>query len=316
MAMPIKRVNRFVNKIADIHYPYCQDSEYDVDLSYKVKSITACLDELNIDFVYDSRYGIIVSNRLNRDVKPYTVNKIVKDKLKNIDLILVSHIDMISVFNNKEVLNKFKDDFSKLDKFEDNISGPLDNTITNAVLLALLALRVENLGDDCKDIMVIFSIGEEDKAERGFKEKNGTEKFMDKFVNHLKDDVKFINLDVTAMEYHDYKNDENIPAFIEYDDNLNSNKIDKLYKYSKLDIFDEIGLGDDIMFCDYSDEEGTSDDLEEIVLYEDVFGFTLGLNTYGTIHSLKNRTTVRNIDSYFNQLNKFFDSEFFRPNFR
>ena len=70
------------------------------------------------------------------------------------------------------------------------------------------------------------------------------------------------------------------------------------------------------MFCDYSDEEGTSDDLEEIVLYEDVFGFTLGLNTYGTIHSLKNRTTVRNIDSYFNQLNKFFDSEFFRPNFR
>ena len=316
MAMPIKRVNRFVNKIADIHYPYCQDSEYDVDLSYKVKSITACLDELNIDFVYDSRYGIIVSNRLNRDVKPYTVNKIVKDKLKNIDLILVSHIDMISVFNNKEVLNKFKDDFSKLDKFEDNISGPLDNTITNAVLLALLALRVENLGDDCKDIMVIFSIGEEDKAERGFKEKNGTEKFMDKFVNHLKDDVKFINLDVTANEYHYYKKDQNIAALIEYDESLNSNKIDKLYKYSKLDIFDEIGLGDDIMFCDYSDEEGTSDDLEEIVLYEDVFGFTLGLNTYGTIHSLKNRTTVRNIDSYFNQLNKFFNSEFFRPNVR
>ena len=73
-------------------------------------------------------------------------------------------------------------------------------------------------------------------------------------------------------------------------------------------------IDENIMFCEY--EDGTSDDLEEIVLYEDVFGFTLGLNTYGTIHSLKNRTTVRNIDSYFNQLNKFFNSEFFRPNFR
>ena len=314
MAMPIKRVNRFVNKIADIHYPYCQDSEYDVDLSYKVKSITACLDELNIDFVYDSRYGIIVSNRLNRDVKPYTVNKIVKDKLKNIDLILVSHIDMISVFNNKEVLNKFKDDFSKLDKFEDNISGPLDNTITNAVLLALLALRVENLGDDCKDIMVIFSIGEERKSERGFKEPKGIKNFMEKFSGHLKDDVKFINLDVTANEYHDYKNDEKIVAFIEYDDTFDKNKLEN-HKYSKLDIFENLDIDENIMFCDYG-EDGTSDDLEEIVLYEDVFGFTLGLNTYGTIHSLKNRTTVRNIDSYFNQLNKFFDSEFFRPNFR
>ncbi len=193
---------------------------------------------------------------------------------------------------------------------------PLDNTITNAVLLALLALRVENLGDDCKDIMAIFTIGEERKSERGFKEPKGIKNFMEKFSSHLKDDVKFINLDVTANEYHYYKKDQNIAALIEYHESLNSNKIDKLYKYSKLDIFDEIGLGDDIMFCDYSDEEGTSDDLEEIVLYEDVFGFTLGLNTYGTIHSVKNRTTVRNINSYFNQLNKFFDSEFFRPNFR
>ena len=162
--------------------------------------------------------------------------------------------------------------------------------------------------------MVIFSIGEEDKAERGFKEKNGMKKFMDKFADNLKDDVKFINLDVTAMEYHDYKNDENIPAFIEYDDNLNSNKIDKSYKYSKLDIFDENSLSDNIMFCEY--EDGTSDDLEEITIYEDVFGFTFSLNTYEKIHSLKNRTNVRNIDIYFNQLNKFFNSEFFRPNFR
>ncbi len=64
---------------------------------------------------------------------------------------------------------------------------PLDNTITNAVLLALLALRVENLGDDCKDIMAIFTIGEERKSERGFKEPKGIKNFMEKFSGHLKD---------------------------------------------------------------------------------------------------------------------------------
>ena len=108
-------------------------------------------------------------------------------------------------------------------------------------------------------------------------------KFMDKFADNLKDDVKFINLDVTAMEYHDYKNDQNIPAFIEYDDNLDSNKIDKSYKYSKLDIFDENSLSDNIMFCEY--EDGTSDDLEEITIYEDVFGFTFSLNTLSLSYS-------------------------------
>lgn len=312
MANPIERIKNYTNKITTTHFPFNTNGEYDIDSSPKVKSILECLDELGLDYIQDKRYGIIVANSFNKEHE--NNNKAIKEKLEEVDLIVVSHIDMISKFNKKEVLDKFKDDFSKLDKLEDEISGPLDNTITNATLLALLALRVKNLSDDCKDIMVIFSIGEEDKAERGFKEKNGTEKFMDKFVNHLKDDVKFINLDVTAMEYHDYKNDEKIVAFIEYDDTFVKNKLEN-HKYSKLDIFENLDIGENIMFCDYG-EDGTSDDLEEIVLYEDVFGFTLGLNTYGTIHSLKNRTTVRNIDSYFNQLNKFFDSEFFRPNFR
>lgn len=312
MANPIERIKSYTNKITTTHFPFNTNGEYDIDSSPKVKSILECLDELGLDYIQDKRYGIIVANSFNKEHE--NNNKAIKEKLEEVELIVVSHIDMISKFNKKEVLDKFKDDFSKLDKLEDEISGPLDNTITNATLLALLALRVKNLSDDCKDIMVIFSIGEEDKAERGFKEKNGTEKFMDKFVNHLKDDVKFINLDVTASEYHDYKNDEKIVAFIEYDDTFDKNKLEN-HKYSKLDIFENLDIDENIMFCDYG-EDGTSDDLEEIVLYEDVFGFTLGLNTYGTIHSLKNRTTVRNIDSYFNQLNKFFDSEFFRPNFR
>ena len=312
MANPIERIKNYTNKITTTHFPFNTNGEYDIDSSPKVKSILECLDELGLDYIQDKRYGIIVANSFNKEHE--NNNKAIKEKLEEVDLIVVSHIDMISKFNKKEVLDKFKDDFSKLDKLEDEISGPLDNTITNATLLALLALRVKNLSDDCKDIMVIFSIGEEDKAERGFKEKNGTEKFMDKFVNHLKDDVKFINLDVTAMEYHDYKNDEKIVAFIEYDDTFVKNKLEN-HKYSKLDIFENLDIDENIMFCDYG-EDGTSDDLEEIAAYEEMFGFTLGLNTYGTIHSLKNRTTVRNIDSYFNQLNKFFDSEFFRPNFR
>ena len=312
MANPIERIKSYTNKITTTHFPFNTNGEYDIDSSPKVKSILECLDELGLDYIQDKRYGIIVANSFNKEHE--NNNKAIKEKLEEVELIVVSHIDMISKFNKKEVLDKFKDDFSKLDKLEDEISGPLDNTITNATLLALLASRVENLCDDCKDIMVIFSIGEEDKAERGFKEPKGIKNFMEKFSGHLKDDVKFINLDVTASEYHDYKNDEKIVAFIEYDDTFVKNKLEN-HKYSKLDIFENLDIDENIMFCDYG-EDGTSDDLEEIVLYEDVFGFTLGLNTYGTIHSLKNRTTVRNIDSYFNQLNKFFDSEFFRPNFR
>ena len=315
MANPIERIKSYTNKITTTHFPFNTNGEYDIDSSPKVKSILECLDELGLDYIQDKRYGIIVANSFNQELKANKNNKAIKEKLKEVDLIVVSHIDMISKFNQADVLNDFKENFEKLNDYEDTISGPLDNTITNATLLALLSLRVENLGDDCKDVMAIFSIGEEDISERGFKEKNGMKKFMDKFADNLKDDVKFINLDVTAMEYHDYKNDEKIVAFIEYDDTFVKNKLEN-HKYSKLDIFENLDIDENIMFCDYSDEEGTSDDLEEIVLYEDVFGFTLGLNTYGTIHSLKNRTTVRNIDSYFNQLNKFFDSEFFRPNFR
>ena len=241
MANPIERIKSYTNKITTTHFPFNTNGEYDIDSSPKVKSILECLDELGLDYIQDKRYGIIVANSFNQELKANKNNKAIKEKLKEVDLIVVSHIDMISKFNQADVLNDFKENFEKLNDYEDTISGPLDNTITNATLLALLALRVKNLSDDCKDIMVIFSIGEERKSERGFKEPKGIKNFMEKFSSHLKDDVKFINLDVTAMEYHDYKNDEN-------------------------------SLTDNIMFCEY--EDGTSDDLEEITIYEDVFGFT------------------------------------------
>lgn len=314
MANSIERIKRFTNKITTTHFPYFTNSDYSIDFSWKVKSIMECLDQLELEYIIDDRYGIIVSNGFNKDLKGIKNNKAIKEKLKDIDLIVVSHIDMISKFNKHEVLDKFKNDIQDLNDYEDIISGPLDNTITNAILLSLLALRVENRQDDCKDVMAIFSIGEEQFSERGFEEDSGIENFMNKFAEYLKDDVKFINLDVTASEYHQYVDDKDVAAFIEYDENLYAYKVDKNNKYSKLNIFKDEDVFSDIKFRDYA-QEGTSDDLEEITLYEDTFGLSVCLNTYGTIHSKKNSTTVKNISIYFEQLNRLFENKFFRPIF-
>lgn len=312
MANPIERIKRFTNKIATTHFPHLENDDYSINNSLKVNAIKECLDELNLEYIVDDRYGIIVSNGFNKELKDVKNNKAIKEKLKDIDLIIVSHIDMISKFNKQDVLDKFKNDIQELNNYEDIISGPLDNTITNAVLLALLALRVENFNDDCKDVMAIFSIGEEQFSERGFKEDSGIENFMDKFVSRLKEDVRFINLDVTASEYHEYEYDKDVAAFIEYDESLYAHKVDKSDQYSRLNIFDENDICSNINFRDY-DEDGTCDDLEDITSYEDTFGLSFCLNTYGTIHSKKNSTSVANIDSYFNQLNHFFESNLFRP---
>lgn len=310
MANPIPRINTFINKICTTHNPYDQDGNYNLSNSKKAQAIISCLEELKLDYICDNRYGIIASKGLNKDKKN---NKAIKEKLDEVDLIIVSHIDMISKFNQEEVLNKFKLDYEKFDSNNENdISGPLDNTITNAALLAMLDLRVKNLGDDCNDIMVIFTIGEEMKEDREFKEACGIKNFMKKFNGYINDDTKFLNLDVTGNEYHEFKNDEKICAAIEYDTDLVSYKDEKKNKYSKLNIFDSDEIFEHILFCEY--EDGTSDDLEEITRYEDTFGLSLSLNTYGEIHSINNYTKCENIDTYFNQLNYLLYNRFLRPN--
>lgn len=110
-----------------------------------------------------------------------------------------------------------------------------------------------------------------------------------------------INLDVTAREYHEYKNDDKIPLFIEYDNTLKKEKLRDLEKYSplvSLMLYDE--LIDDMQFCDYG-EDGTGDNLEDVTKYN-IWAVTVALNTYGEIHSKKNYTYMKHIDKYFNFL--------------
>ena len=123
---------------------------------------------------------------------------------------------------------------------------------------------------------------------------------MDKF-NHdiLENNIKVINLDVTAKEYHEYKNDKDIPLFIEYDKVLEKEKLRIDNKYSPLAslmLFDE--LTDDIQFCDYGENESKYN----------IWTLTIALNTFGEIHSKNNFTYMKHIDKYFNFLNNFMES--------
>ncbi len=99
MANPIERIKSYTNKITTTHFPFNTNGEYDIDSSPKVKSILECLDELGLDYIQDKRYGIIVANSFNQELKANKNNKAIKEKLKEVDLIVVSHIDMISKFN-------------------------------------------------------------------------------------------------------------------------------------------------------------------------------------------------------------------------
>ena len=104
MANPIERIKRYTNKIITTHLPQNENSEYDINSSFKAKAIMKCLDELKLDYIADNRYGIIVANSFNQELKANKNNKAIKEKLEEVDLIVVSHIDMISKFNKKEVL--------------------------------------------------------------------------------------------------------------------------------------------------------------------------------------------------------------------
>lgn len=55
-------------------------------------------------------------------------------------------------------------------------------------------------------MLCFYFLLEENSEDRGFEEFAGISKFMDKF-NHdiLENNIKVINLDVTAKEYHEYK---------------------------------------------------------------------------------------------------------------
>lgn len=299
MARTDQRVGKILERIVLPHYPFNENSDYDILSSQKVNAIKVLLDEVGFDTIIDKNYGVLVSNFKEKNIE---------DKLKDTSLIVISHIDNIKKSNKTEVQEKLPKQLLDIKGYEEHdkeITGALDNTITNAILLSIMEMRKVNFSDDCSDVMFFFSIGEENENERGFDETNGVAKFMKKFHQDiLKNSIKVINLDVTAQEYHEYKNDKNIPLFIEYDKTLKDEKLRVLEKYSPLAslmLYDE--LTDDIGFCDYG-EDGTGDNLEDVTKYN-IWGVTIALNTYEEIHSKKNYTYMKHIDKYFNFLHNF-----------
>lgn len=335
----IQKIEKIISKIASPHFPfeskniYTEEDKiedyftdprddnktkldyiYNIEFSEKVKAIKEVLNQIGLDYIVDYRYGIVVSSNFDKTLKN---NKTIKKKLEDVDLLLISHIDTIFPFFVEETLDNFKNLFSEFSKNSESneiIRGPLDNLITNAILLSLLEMRIKNHCDNFNDVMIVFSIGEEMKSERTFNESNGIKEFMKKFENHFKSNFKVINLDVTAREYHDLKEDKDVAGFIEYDDFMYDEKFDKDDDFSPLRILKDIETLDSIRYCDYG-EYGTYDDLCNVTK-NDVFGFTFGLNIYGIVHSLNSYTTVKNINDYFSQLNKFVENKFFRPNLK
>lgn len=302
MARTDQRVGKILDRIATKHYPFNKSGEYEILSSQKVNAIKDLLEDIGFDTLIDNNFGIVASNKFEKDI---SAEKAIRSKLQEINLLVVSHIDNIKEFNTIGVQEKSPKQLLSIKGYEEHdntITGALDNTMTNAILLSIMQMRQVNFGDDCNDVMFFFSIGEEDADERGFDESNGVSKFMAMFhKNILENNIKVINLDVTSQEYHEYKNDTKTPLFIEYDNTLKDEKLRALEKYSPLASFmmyDE--LLDDIQFCDYG-EDGTGDDLEDITKY-DIWGVTIALNTYGEIHSKKNFTYMKHIDKYFNFL--------------
>lgn len=300
MARTDQRVGKVLDNIAKTHYPFNDNEEYNILSSKKVCAIKDLLDDIGFDSIIHKEYGVIASDSLKE--------KAIEDKLKDTSLIVISHIDNIKKFNKVEVQEKLTKQLLDIKGYEEHdqkIIGALDNTITNAILVSIMQMRKVNFSDDCNDVMFFFSLGEEDADEGGFDESNGVAKFMDKFhTDILENNIKVLNLDVTAKEYHEYKNDAKTPLFIEYDNTLKEEKLRVSEKYSPLAsliLYDE--LTDDIQFCEYG-EDGTGADLEDVTKYN-IWGVTVALNTYGEIHSKKNFTYMKHIDKYFNFLHNF-----------
>ena len=48
MANPIERIKRYTNKIITTHLPQNENSEYDINSSFKAKAIMKCLDRKSV----------------------------------------------------------------------------------------------------------------------------------------------------------------------------------------------------------------------------------------------------------------------------
>lgn len=192
---------------------------------------------------------------------------IIVPSTKETKVVVVSHIDLISTFNKGFAKDKV---FSlAVDDKGIIISGALDNTITNAVvILALLRLKEEGKGEH---IEFLFTEGEEIDL-------LGMKAYLKKYSNK----PFFLNLDVTNDNQ-----DKNVS--LEYDKPSwkLSRQIKKLFKKEDISIgFTKERVGDDT----------------DAVLAANGSGFSYCLPTFKTIHSYKNYTYVSNLEPYYRGL--------------
>lgn len=284
-------------KIALSHKPFDKDGNYNIGFSKKIETIRneiesiKKLKDIELDYIVHKKFGIIVTDTFG-EKKDKKSNILIKEKLDNTKLLIVSHIDLIKKFNKKFDKCNYK---LKIDN--EKISGALDNTITNAILLNILDKI------DLKDTIILFSIGEEEVI----KEPKGAKQFAKKYKSKMKK-INVLNLDVTSKEYHKLFNNssdynlDTISAFIEYDSDkkVKYSKIDIIDRYSELKNFDN--FKNKVYFCDYSNkftksDYGTADDLDSFTS-QNIYGISFNLSTNKQIHSFKNYTTKEKLSNY------------------
>ena len=221
-----QRVGKVLENIAKPHYPFNKNDEYDILSSQKINAIKAFLKNIGFDTIISEDYGIVVCDKFK---EASCIEESIQSKLKDLNLIVVSHIDNIKEFNTQDMQEALTKQLLNIKGYEDHnkeIIGALDNTLLNGILLSIMQMRKVNFSDNCSDVMFLFPIGEENSEDRGFEESCGISKFMDKFHQDiLENSIKVINLDITGKEYHEYKNDKDIPLFIEYDKVLEKEKL-------------------------------------------------------------------------------------------
>jgi len=181
------------------------------------------------------------------------------------EIIFVSHFDLVYPFE-----KGFKE-HRVFDLFENgDISGALDNTITNAALLE----AVSQNGGLPKGVALFFSNGEESGmwgVNNFFHNSREIETF-----DRIKNETFFINLDVTNDQY-----EQNIS--IEYDC--------KIVLKKELDLLNSNELRLGVQYVRYADDMS-------VILGKGMQGYSACLPTIGNCHSYKSTTTIDKIQEY------------------
>jgi hypothetical protein len=97
MARTDQRVGKILQSIAKPHYPFNKSGEYDILSSQKVNAIKNLLEIIGFDTIISKDYGIVVCDKFKEDS---IIEESIQSKLKDLNLIVVSHIDKYFNFLN------------------------------------------------------------------------------------------------------------------------------------------------------------------------------------------------------------------------